>query len=105
MSGAAACAWRWVDGDLVLQLYVQPKASRDQFVGLHCDAVKLAITAPPVDGKANAHVIKLLAQWFDVAKSQIELQRGELNRHKQLMIRRPRQIPAALTALGLPPAN
>ena len=81
---------------------MQPKASRDQVVGLHCDAVKVAITAPPVDGKANAHVIKLLAQWFDVAKSQIELQRGELNRHKQLLIRQPKTIPAALTALGLP---
>ncbi|MDZ7870077.1 MAG: DUF167 family protein [Rheinheimera sp.] len=101
---ATASAWRWVDGDLILQIYVQPKASRDQVVGLHCDAVKLAITAPPVDGKANAHVIKLLAQWFDVAKSQIELQRGELNRHKQLRIHQPKTIPAALTALGLPPA-
>ncbi len=101
---SAASAWRWVDGDLILQIYVQPKASRDQVVGLHCDAVKVAITAPPVDGKANAHVIKLLAQWFDVAKSQIELQRGELNRHKQLLIRQPKTIPAALTALGLPPA-
>jgi len=101
---AAASAWCWVDGDLILQIYVQPKASRDQVVGLHCDAIKLAITAPPVDGKANAHVIKLLAQWFDVAKSQIELQRGELNRHKQLRIRQPKIIPAALMALGLPPA-
>ena len=101
---SAASAWRWADGDLILQIYVQPKASRDQVVGLHCDAVKVAITAPPVDGKANAHVIKLLAQWFDVAKSQIELQRGELNRHKQLLIRQPKTIPAALTALGLPPA-
>ncbi len=101
---SATSAWRYAAGDLILQIYVQPKASRDQVVGLHCDAVKVAITAPPVDGKANAHVIKLLAQWFDVAKSQIELQRGELNRHKQLLIRQPKTIPAALTALGLPPA-
>jgi hypothetical protein len=105
MTNTTTAAWRWEQGDLILQLYVQPKASRDQFVGLHCDAIKLAITAPPVDGKANAHVIKLLAGWFDVAKSQVELQRGELNRHKQLLIRRPKQIPAALSALGLPPAN
>ena len=93
--------WRWLGKDLQLQLYVQPKASRDQFVGIHCDAVKLAITAPPVDGKANAHVIKLLAGWFDVTKSQVELQRGELSRHKQLLIRNPGQIPLALIALGL----
>ncbi len=101
----ASHAWRWVGPDLLLQLYVQPKASRDQFIGLHCAAIKLAITAPPVDGKANAHVIKLLASWFDVAKSQIELQRGELSRHKQLLIRQPRQIPPTLLALGLPPCT
>lgn len=100
-----AAPWRWIGKDLQLQLYVQPKASRDQFVGLHCDAVKLAITAPPVDGKANAHVIKLLAGWFDVAKSQVDIQRGELSRHKQLLIRAPGQIPPALIALGLPTAN
>lgn len=98
-----AAPWQWIGADLQLHLYVQPKSSRDQFVGLHCDAVKLAITAPPVDGKANVHVIKLLAGWFDVAKQQIEIQRGELSRHKQLLIRAPSQIPAALLALGLPP--
>ena len=97
--------WRWIGRDLQLQLYVQPKASRDQVVGLHCDAVKISITAPPVDGKANAHVIKLLARWFAVTTSQVELQRGELSRHKQLLIRAPGQLPAALLALGLTPAT
>ncbi|WP_348732655.1 DUF167 family protein [Rheinheimera texasensis] len=98
---AATTPWSWLGTDLQLQLYIQPKASRDQVVGLHCNAIKLAITAPPVDGKANAHVLKLLAQWFAVAKSQVELQRGELSRHKQLLIRAPEQIPPAFAALGL----
>ncbi len=97
-------AWRWLGADLQLQLYIQPKSSRDQVVGLHCDAIKIAITAPPVDGKANAHVLKLLAQWFGVAKSQVELQRGEQSRHKQLLIRAPEQIPPAFAVLGLTPA-
>lgn len=39
------------DGGLVLRLYIQPKASRDSIVGLHGDEVKVAITAPPVDGR------------------------------------------------------
>lgn len=95
--------WRWIGKDLQLQLYVQPTASRDQLVGLHCNAVKISITAAPVDGKANAHVIKLLARWFAVKNSQVELQRGELSRHKQLLIRAPGQLPTALLALGLTP--
>ncbi|MDW3203647.1 DUF167 family protein, partial [Vibrio sp. 1865] len=49
----------WQDGeDIVLKLYIQPKASRDKIVGLHGEELKIAITAPPVDGKANAHLTK-----------------------------------------------
>lgn len=50
MSAVETCA----DG-LVLRLYIQPKASRDSIVGVHGDELKVAITAPPVDGRANAH--------------------------------------------------
>ena len=57
--------------DLLLRLYLQPKASRDQFVGQHGDELKIAITAPPVDGKANAHLVKFLSKQFKVAKSAI----------------------------------
>lgn len=95
-------AWRWDEQDLVLQLHVQPKASRDQFAGLHGDAIKLAVTAPPVDGKANQHIQKLLALWFGVSKQQVQLERGDLSRQKQWRISRPKQLPAELQALGLP---
>ncbi len=94
--------WRWDQQDLILQLHVQPKASRDQFAGLHGDAVKLAVTAPPVDGKANQHIQKLLALWFGVSKQQVQLERGDLSRLKQWRICRPKQLPAQLQALGLP---
>ena len=47
-----------LEGDeLVLHLMIQPKASRDQIIGLHGDELKVAITAPPVDGQANSHLI------------------------------------------------
>lgn len=85
--------------DLLLQLYVQPKASRDQIVGLHGDAVKIAITAPPVEGKANSHIQKLLATLFAVNKSQVELVKGDISRHKQVLIKAPFQIPAELASL------
>lgn len=87
-----------VDG-LVLRLYIQPKASRDSIIGLHGDELKVAITAPPVDGQANAHLVKFLAKQFRVAKSQVLLEKGELGRHKQIKIINPQQIPTAVAAL------
>lgn len=71
MSAVQACA----DG-LVLRLYIQPKASRDSIVGLHGDELKVAITAPPVDGQANAHLVKFLAKQFRVAKARCLLRRA-----------------------------
>ncbi|MFC0180863.1 DUF167 family protein [Thorsellia kenyensis] len=79
-----------------LALYIQPKASRDQWVGWHGDEYKLAITAPPVDGKANEHVIKLLAKTFRVPKKNIVIINGELSRHKRVEIIAPEIIPESL---------
>ncbi|AXF62092.1 YggU family protein [Leclercia sp. LSNIH6] len=94
MSAVSTCA----DG-LVLRLYIQPKASRDTIIGLHGDEVKVAITAPPVDGQANAHLVKYLAKQFRVAKSQVLIEKGELGRHKQVKILNPQQIPTEVAAL------
>lgn len=74
-----------LDG-LAIRLYIQPKASRDQIIGLHGDELKVAITAPPVDGQANAHLIKFIAKQFKVAKSNVTIEKGELGRHKQFDI-------------------
>ncbi|EMA8650398.1 DUF167 family protein YggU [Cronobacter sakazakii] len=87
-----------VDG-LVLRLYIQPKASRDSIIGLHGDELKVAITAPPVDGQANAHLVKYLAKQFRVAKSQGVIEKGELGRHKQVKIIEPQQIPTEVAAV------
>ena len=84
---------------LVLRLYIQPKASRDAIIGLHGDEVKVAITAPPVDGQANAHLVKFLAKQFRVAKSLVLIEKGELGRHKQIKIVHPQQIPTQVAAL------
>ncbi len=85
--------------DLILRLYLQPKASRDQIVGLHGDELKIAITAPPIDGKANSHLTKYLAKQFKVAKGHIEIEKGELSRHKQIRVCSPSQIPDTISAL------
>ncbi|KJY81426.1 hypothetical protein TW81_18460 [Vibrio galatheae] len=95
MSSAA-----WFDGqDLVIRLYIQPKASRDKIVGQHGEELKIAITAPPVDGKANAHLSKYLAKQFKVAKGLITIEKGELGRHKQVRINSPSQIPKEIEAI------
>ena len=83
---------------LRLRILLQPKSSRDQLVGLHHGELKLNITAPPIDGQANAHLLKYLSKLFKVPKSTIILEKGELSRHKQLFIPSPKQIPEALTA-------
>ena len=87
---------------LVLRLYIQPKASRDALVGVHGDELKVAITAPPVDGQANAHLVKFLAKQFRVAKGQVVIEKGELGRHKQVKIINPQQIPPPVAELIAP---
>ncbi|OEF27744.1 DUF167 family protein YggU [Vibrio rumoiensis] len=85
--------------DIVLRVYVQPKASRDNIVGLHGDELKIAITAPPVDGKANAYLTKYLAKQFKIAKSSVCIEKGELGRHKTIRICSPTHIPSEIQTL------
>lgn len=82
-----------------LRIFLQPKASRDQVVGLHDNELKIAITAPPVDGQANAHLLKFLSKLFKVPKSSIQLEKGELQRHKQIFVPEPKLVPREIEVL------
>ena len=84
--------YQWDEEDLLLNIRVQPKASHDEIVGPHNNALKIRITAPPVDGKANAHLVRFLAKSFGVAKSRIELISGETGREKRLRVRAPANL-------------
>ncbi|WP_027896746.1 DUF167 domain-containing protein [Zestomonas thermotolerans] len=88
--------YRWDGEDLLLDCHLQPKASRDEFAGLHGERLKIRLTAPPVEGKANAHLLKFLAEAFGVAKSQVRLESGELNRQKRVRIQAPKHLPVEL---------
>ncbi|MCT8534755.1 DUF167 family protein YggU [Glaesserella parasuis] len=83
-----------------LRIFLQPKANRDQIVGLHDNELKIAITAPPIDGQANAHLLKYLSKLFKVPKSSIVLEKGELQRHKQIFVPEPKLIPKEIEVLG-----
>ena len=74
------------DLDVILDLYVQPKASRSRIVGLHDKAIKLAITAPPVDGRANVEATAFMAKLLKVPKSSIKIISGLQGRRKRLLV-------------------
>ncbi len=95
---AGACAWQ--GRDLLLRVVVQPRAGRDEIVGWHGEALKVRITAPPVDGKANAHLIRFLAKAFGVPRARIALVGGESGRRKRLRIESPKRLPPGIPAGG-----
>jgi len=74
------------DGNLLLSLYVQPRSSRNELAGLHDDALKLRLTTPPVDGKANMAVIAFLAKLLKIPKSAILIRSGLQSRSKKLLM-------------------
>jgi hypothetical protein len=88
--------YRWDGEDLILDCHLQPKASKDEFAGLHGERIKIRLTAPPVDGKANAQLLAFLAAAFAVSKNQVSLESGQQSRQKRVRIRQPRQLPIEL---------
>lgn len=74
------------NGDLLLRLHVQPKASKGEITGVHGNALKLRLTAPPVEGKANKAVIDFLAKKLHLPKSALTIKTGLQNRHKEILI-------------------
>ncbi len=89
--------YRWEDDELVLRLRVQPKASKDAFVGPYGeDEYKVTLTAPPVDGKANDHLVRFVAKAFGVPRSRVSLESGDHSRSKCLRLKSPSRLPIPL---------
>lgn len=89
--------YRWEGDVLHLFLRVQPKASKDEFAEVQEDRIRIRITAPPVDGKANTHLIKFLAKTFGVGKSGVQIKNGETGRNKHVCITSPEKLPEGIT--------
>lgn len=65
----------------------QPNARKNAVVGEHAGSVKVAVTAPPEDGKANAAILEVLKDWLGVKRSQLELISAPSNRNKTFLVR------------------
>ncbi|WP_027853561.1 DUF167 domain-containing protein [Marinobacterium litorale] len=89
--------YRWEGDDLILQCHLQPKASKDEIVGLHGDSVKIRITAPPIDGRANSQLIRFLAKSFGVSRSAVTILSGESGRQKRVKIEAPVRLPETVS--------
>ena len=90
---ATARWWREDGTALVLTLHVQPGAKRTEVAGTHGDALKLRLAAPPVEGKANAELLRFLAAAFGVPARAVVLVRGAMAREKIVRIESPRERP------------
>lgn len=74
------------EGVVSLALHVQPGAKKTGFAGLHGDALKIRLAAPPVDGKANACLLAFVADYLDLPRRAVSLMAGEASRQKVLRI-------------------
>ena len=80
-------SWLLVDDKgVTLRLHIQPGAKKTEVVGLHGEALKIRLAAPPVDGKANACLIAFLADQLGVAKAAVNLLSGDSSRAKRVRV-------------------
>ena len=79
--------WYRREGDsITLTLHIQPGAKRSEVAGLHGDALKIRLAAPPIEGRANEALLKFIAELFEVPQRQVELLRGAQSRHKTVRV-------------------
>jgi len=72
---------------VTIDLHVQPRASKNEIVGVQGEELKVRLTSPPVEGEANRLCVEFFAKMLKVSKSTVELVAGEKSRHKRLLIR------------------
>jgi hypothetical protein len=90
-------AWyRSEEDGITLTLHIQPGAKRSEVAGLHGDALKIRLAAPPIEGRANEALLRFVADSFDVPLRQVELLRGAQSRHKMVMVKGSKVKPESL---------
>jgi len=72
---------------IIFKIHVQPRSSKNMIAGLLGDALKIKLTAPPVDGAANVMCIKYLAKCLSVSPYLLEIVSGHAGRTKYVLLR------------------
>jgi len=75
-----------ITGGVRLDVSVQPRSSRNQVVGEQNEALKIKLTAPPVEGEANAALVDFLSHYLKLPRKDIKLIKGDTSRHKIIEI-------------------
>jgi uncharacterized protein (TIGR00251 family) len=75
------------DGEIVFTVRVVPRASRSGVAGEHDGALRVRVAAPPVDGAANAELVRFLARLFNVPLRDVEITSGQASKLKQIRVR------------------
>lgn len=88
-------------GGVRVSVHAQPGAKRTEVVGLHGEALKVRIQAPPLEGRANDELIRFLADTLSVPRANVSLLRGEKSRAKVFEISGVQEKTARDTLLGL----
>jgi len=74
------------DGSVTFSVRVVPRSSRNQIVGVEGGALKIKLTAPPVEGAANAALIEFIAEWLGVRRSAVSIISGDKARNKLVRV-------------------
>jgi uncharacterized protein len=74
------------DGGVSFYVQVQPRARRDTIEGEYADALKIRLTAPPVDDRANEALVRLLAERLNVPRAAVRIVAGEKSRRKRVVV-------------------
>jgi len=80
---------------IVIRIFLQPRASKDDIVGLHGDRLKIKVAAPPVEGEANKRCVQFLAKRLSVPRSALQILSGHNSRNKQILLKSEKTPPTA----------
>jgi uncharacterized protein len=91
--------WYRRNGEVItLTLHVQPGAKHSEIVGMHGEALKIKLSAPPIEGRANEALLKFIAELFAVPLRKVELKQGGQSRHKVVAVIGSKVEPESLLA-------
>ncbi|MCK4308650.1 MAG: YggU family protein [Candidatus Atribacteria bacterium] len=86
MSSSINDCFKIAGNDIIIKVKIIPGSSKNKIIGIYADTLKIAITSPPVESKANKKCISYLSKHFDIAKSKIEILSGKNSRNKLIKI-------------------